>query len=86
MVEIASNYNKQLQEKPQMNMARRRAITKMKKHVKETLQDVEIAELRAGTSTEDVEEAIKQNKAGKFSGHSSITYEFWSLERTKEKQ
>jgi len=27
MVEIASNYHKQLQEKPQMNAARRRAIT-----------------------------------------------------------
>ena len=34
MVEIASNYHKQLQEQPQMNMARKRAIIKMKKHVK----------------------------------------------------
>jgi len=31
MVEIASNYHKQIQEKPQMNMAKRRAIIKMKK-------------------------------------------------------
>jgi len=31
-----------------MNAARRRAIIKMKKHIKEKLQDV-VAELRAGT-------------------------------------
>ena len=61
MVEITSNYHKQLQEKPQMNMARRRAITKMKKHIKEKLQDVEVAKLRAITSTEEVKEAIKNS-------------------------
>jgi|SRR5882724_10212934 len=77
MVEIASNYHKQLQENPQMNMARRRAIIKMKKNVKEKLQDVEVAELRAGTSTDDVEEAIKQTQTGKCPGHSGIRYEFW---------
>ena len=59
MVEIASNYHKQLQEKLQINMARRRAITKMKNHAKEELQDVEVGELRARTSMEEVEEAIK---------------------------
>jgi len=48
----------------------------MKKHIKEKLQDV-VAELRAGTSTEDVEEAIKQTQTGKCPGHSGITYEFW---------
>ena len=41
MVEIASNYHKQLQEKPQMNMARRRQINKMKKHVKAKLHMVD---------------------------------------------
>ena len=35
IIEITSNYYKQLQDKPQMNMARRRAKTKMKKNVKE---------------------------------------------------
>ena len=34
MVDIASNYHKQLQEKLQMNVARRREIIKMKKHIK----------------------------------------------------
>src|SRR5882724_7881500 len=65
MAEIASNYHKQLQEKPQMNMARRGAITKMKKHVKEKLQDKEITELKAGTSEEEIEEAIRQTQTGK---------------------
>jgi len=60
-----------------MNMARRRAIIKMKNHIKEKLQDVEVAKLRAGTSTEEVEEAIKQVQTGKCPGHSSIAYEFW---------
>jgi len=45
-------------------MARRRVIIRMKKHNKEKLQDVEVAELRAGTSTEDVEEVIKQTQTG----------------------
>jgi len=45
-----------------MNMARRRAIIKMKNHIKEKLQDVEVAKLRAGTSTEEVEEAINKFK------------------------
>jgi len=35
MVKIASDYHKQLQKKPQMDMARRGAITRIKKHVKE---------------------------------------------------
>ena|SRR5882724_1031304 len=77
MIEIASNYHKQFQEKLQMSMARRRAITKLKKHVKEKLQDVEVVELRVGTSMEEFEEAIKQTKTGKCPGHSSITCEFW---------
>ena len=77
MVEIASNYHKQLQEKPQINMAMRNAITKMKKHVKEKLHDVDITKLRAETSAEDVKEAIKQSQTGKCPGHSGITYEFW---------
>jgi len=77
MVVIASNYHKHLQEKPQMNMARRRTITKMKKHVKEKLHNVDITKIRAETSTEDVRESIKQSQTGKFPGHSSITYEFW---------
>jgi len=34
MVEIASNYHKQLQEKPQMNAARRRAIIKIRTMLK----------------------------------------------------
>jgi len=38
---------------------------------------VEITELRAETSTEDVREAIKQSQTGKCPGHSGITYEFW---------
>jgi len=87
MVEIASNYHKQLQGKPQMNMARRRAIIKMKKHVKGKLHDVEVAELRAETSTEDVREAIKQTQTAKCPGHSGITYEFWkSWKGPKNKQ
>jgi len=45
MVAIASEYHKQLQEKPQMNAARRNAITKMKKHVKEKLHDADITKL-----------------------------------------
>src|SRR5882724_6562142 len=68
MVEIASNYHKQLQERPQMNMARGRAITKKKKHVKENLQEVEVTKLRGGTSTEEVEEAIRQAQPGKCPG------------------
>jgi len=36
MVDTASNYHKGLQEKPPMNMARRRAINKMKKHMKQS--------------------------------------------------
>jgi len=65
MVEIASNYHKQLQEKPQIDMARRRAISKMKKHIKEKLHNVEITELRTKTSADDVKEAIKQSQTGK---------------------
>jgi len=38
---------------------------------------MEVTELRAETSTEEVKEAIKQTQTGKFPGHSSITYEFW---------
>jgi len=86
MVEIASNYHKQIQEKPQMNMAKRRAIIKMKKkNVKEKPHDVEITELRAETSTEDVREAIKQSQTGKCPGHSGITYEFWKSWKEQRK-
>ena len=67
----------QFQEKPPMDMARRRSITKVKKHVREKLQDMEVTELKASTSTEEVEEAIKQAQTGKCPGHSGITYEFW---------
>jgi len=68
MVDIASNYHRQLQEKPQRNMARRRAINKMKKHVKEKLHNEEITELKAETSAEEVKEAIKQTQTGKCPG------------------
>ena len=34
MVDIVSNYHKQPPEKPQLNMAGRRAINKVKKHIK----------------------------------------------------
>ena len=60
-----------------MNMARRRAINKIKKHVKEKLHNVEVAELKAETSVEEVKEAIKQTQIGKCPGHSGKTYEFW---------
>ena len=76
MIEIASNYHKQRQEKPQMNMTRRRTIFKMKKNIKEKLHYVEVAELTAKPSTEEVREAIKQTQTGKCPGHSGITYEF----------
>ena len=82
MVEIASNYHKQLQEKPQMNMVRRNTITKMKKHIKEKLHNVDITKLKAETSADDVKEAIKQSQTGKCPCHRGITF----LERTKEKQ
>jgi len=59
-------------------MARRNAITKMKKYIKEKLHDVDITELRAKTSAEDVREAIKQSQTGKCRGHSRITYELWN--------
>jgi len=35
MVAITSDYHRQLQEKLQMNAARKNAITKMKKHIEE---------------------------------------------------
>ena len=38
---------------------------------------MEITELKAETSAEEVEESIKQTQTGKCPGHSSITYEFW---------
>ena len=66
MVDIVSNYHKQIQERPQLNMARRRAINKMKKHVKEKLPSVEKTKLKAETSAEEVNEAIiKQTQTGK---------------------
>jgi len=77
MVAITSEYHKQLQEKPQMNAARRNAITKMKKHVKKKLHDADITELSTKTSAEEIKEAIKQSQTGKCPGHSGITYEFW---------
>src|SRR5882724_7063204 len=77
MIETASNYHKQRQEKPQMNMTRRRTIFKMKKNIKEKLHYVEVAELTAKPSTEEVREAIRQTQTGKCPGHSGITYEFW---------
>jgi len=43
-----------------MNMARRRAINKMKEHVNEKLQNVEVTELKAGTLAEEVKEAINK--------------------------
>jgi len=49
----------------------------LKKHVKEKLHDLEVAELRARTSTEDIEEVIKQTQTGKYPGHSGIKYQFW---------
>jgi len=65
-----------------MNMARRNAITKMKKHVKGKLHNVHITKLKAITSTDDFKEATKQSQTGKCQGHSGITYEFWKLSRT----
>jgi len=41
-----------------MNMARRRAINKMKKHIKEKFHNVEITELKDETSAEEAKEAI----------------------------
>jgi len=58
MVDIVSKYHKQLQEKPQMNMARRRAINKWRKHIKEKFHNVEITELKDETSAEEAKEAI----------------------------
>ena len=60
MADTMSNYHKQLQEQPPINMARRRAINKMKKNVKEMLQNVEVTVLNTQTLTEEVKEAIKQ--------------------------
>jgi len=46
---------------------------------------LEVAELRAETSTEYVREAIKQTQTGKWPGHSGITYKFWkSWKETKK--
>jgi len=38
---------------------------------------VEVTELQAETSAEEVKEAIKQTQTGKCPGHSGIIYEFW---------
>ena len=38
---------------------------------------MEVTELKAETSVEEVKQAIKQTQTGKFPGHSHITYEFW---------
>src|SRR5882724_9209854 len=77
MVAITSEYHRQLQEKPQMNVARRNAITKIKKHIKEKLHDADVTELSTETSAEEIKGAIKQSQTGKCPGHSGITYEFW---------
>jgi len=49
----------------------------MKKNVKKKPPNVEVTELRAETSAEEVKEVIKQTQMGNFPGHSGITYDFW---------
>ena len=57
MVDITSNYHTQLQEKPQMNMARSRAINRMKKNIKEKHHDLEVTELKSKTLSQSVPSA-----------------------------
>jgi len=60
-----------------MNPSRRRAIEKIKKHIKVKLDGMEINKLKATTSAIEIEEALKQAQTGKCPGYSGITYEFW---------
>ena len=77
MIDITSSYHEQLQSNPPMNPPRKKAIERMKKHVKVKLDEMEVNKLKIETSAMEIEEALKQAQMGKCPGYSWITYEFW---------
>ena len=83
MMEIALEHHRKLQEKPEMNDERQNAIEKIKKTIKNKINENEKEELRKNTSYEEIKEAIRKAPSGKTPGTDGIIYEFYKQKMTE---
>ena len=89
MVEIASEYHRELQKKPEHDGEREEAIKEMLDLVDGRLDEQQKETLEDLTSYEDIAEALKKSQNGKTPGHDGITYEFyksWPVPKNDEEK
>jgi ribonuclease HI/exonuclease III len=77
MTEIASNYHKNLQKRPEWNNEREIAIQKMLDSIDSRINEEQIKMLEEKTTIEEIDRALIQSNNGKTPGVDGWNYEFW---------
>ena len=67
MLDIALDYHEWLQSRLPMNLPRKRAIERMRKHVKEKLNSTEVSKLKAETSMDEIKRSTETSSGGQMS-------------------
>jgi exonuclease III len=83
MMKVALEHHRKLQERPEMNQERQKAIDEPKTTIEARIKDKEQRELKKMTGYEEIEEAIRRAPNGKSPGVDGIIYEFYK-EKVRE--